>query len=173
MGIFLEEMKLVHMWLEIGVDIIAFHTDIGTQRGLMISPAKFRRIIKPMFKKIFTTCREAGVHVSLSSDGRLLEIVDDLVECGVSMHDPQFRANTLEGIARTYKGKMCINLDLDRQMFPFCKPADIRQQVKEAVEALHAPEGGLMIFASISGANVPLENIEAICQAFEAFCFKK
>jgi len=167
------EMKLVNKWLEIGVDVMYFHTDIGTQNALMISPAKFQKYIKPMFKKIFTTCRKAGSHVALSSDGCLLEIVDDLVECGVSMHDPQLRANTLEGIARAYKGKMCINLDLDRQMFPFCSPEDIKQQVKEGVEKLNSPQGGLMIQAGIFGADVPLENIEAICRAFEEFCLKK
>jgi len=167
------EMKLVKKWLEIGVDVIGFHTDIGTQDALMISPEKFRKYIKPMFKKIFTACRDEGTHVALSSDGCLLEIVDDLVECGVSMHDPQLRANTLEGIARAYKGKMCINLDLDRQMFPFCKPVDIMRQVEEAVEELNSPEGGLMIFGSIYGEDVPLENIEAICRAFEKVCFEK
>ncbi|MGQ9631591.1 MAG: uroporphyrinogen decarboxylase family protein [bacterium] len=167
------EMGLVKKWLEIGVDIIGFHTDIGMQNGLMISPTKFRKYIKPMFKELFTTCRKAGVHVSLSSDGRLLEIVDDLVECGVSMHDPQLRANTLEGIAKAYKGKMCINLDLDRQMFPFCKPGDIREQVKDVVETLGSPEGGLMISGSIYGDDVPLENIEALCEACEEFCFAR
>ena len=167
------EMKLVGKSLEIGVDAIGFHTDIGTQKALMISPAKFRKYIKPMFKKIFTTCRDAGTHVLLSSDGCLLEIVDDLVECGVSRHDPQLRANTLEGIEKVYKGKMCINLDLDRQMFPFCKPEDIREQVKEAVERLSTPEGGLMIFGEIRDEDIPLENIEALCQAFEEFCFRK
>ena len=164
------EMKLVNKWLEIGVDAISFHTDIGTQKGLMISPAKFRKYVKPMFKKLFGRCREAGTHVNLSSDGRLLEIVDDLVECGVSMHDPQLRANTLEGIARAYKGKMCINLDLDRQMFPFCKPADIRQQVKEALEVLYSPEGGLMMNAWMGGDDIHLETIEAVCRAFEELC---
>jgi uroporphyrinogen decarboxylase len=167
------EMKIVKKWLEIGVDMISFHTDIGTQNGLMISPAKFRKHIKPMFKEIFTTCRDAGVHVYLSSDGHLLDIVDDLIECGVSVHDPQLRANTLEGIAKAYKGKMCINLDLDRQMFPFCKPSDIRRQIKEGVEKLYLPEGGLMIAGSFWGGNIPLENIEAMCQAMEEFCFEK
>ncbi len=166
------EMKLVNKWLEIGVDAIAFHTDIGTQNALMISPVKFRRYIKPMFKKIFTTCRKAETHVLLSSDGRLLEIVDDLIECGVSRHDPQLRANTLKGIEKFYKGKMCIDLDLDRQMFPFCKPEDLRSQVKEVVERLNLPEGGLMIFGSFSDESTPLENIETLCQAFEEFCLK-
>jgi uroporphyrinogen decarboxylase len=167
------EIKLVKKWLEIGVDAIRFHTDIGTQHGLMISPAKFRKYIKPMFKSIFTTCRNGGAHVRLSSDGRLLSIVDDLIECGVSMHDPQLRANTLEGIAKAYKGKMCVEVDLDRQMFAFCKPADVKQQIKEVVEKLYLPEGGLMMSALFYGANIPLENVEAACQAMEEHCIGK
>jgi len=166
------EMKIVNKWLEIGVDVIGFHTDIGTQKGLMISPAKFRKYIKPMFKEIFTTCRKAGTHVSLSSDGCLLEIVDDLIECGISMHDPQIRANTLEGIVKAYKGKVCVNLDLDRQMFPFCKPEDIKKQVKEVVERLGSPKGGLMVLGEIYGGDVPLENIEMLSEAMEEYCLK-
>lgn len=167
------ELKLVNKWLEIGVDAINFHTDIGTQNGLMISPAKFCKYIKPMFKKIFTPCRKAGTHVFLSSDGCLLEIVDDLIECGVSRHDPQLGANTLEDIEKAYKGKMCILLALDRQVLPFCKPEDIRNQVKEAVERLNLPEGGLMLWGGLDDETIPLENIEAVCQAFEEFCLRK
>jgi uroporphyrinogen decarboxylase len=167
------EMRLVDKWLEMGVDVISFHTDIGAQNSLMISPVKFRKYIKPMFKKIFTRCRGAGVHVYLSSDGCLLDIIDDLIECGVSVHDPQIRANTLDGIASAYKGKMCINLDLDRQMFPFCKPEDIRRQVKEVVDKLALPQGGLMVWGVIGGDDVPLENIEALCEAMEKYCLKK
>lgn len=166
------EMESIKLWLELGVDAMAFHTDIGTQRGLMISPAKFRKHIKPLFKELFATCRKAGARVLLSSDGNLLDIVDDLVECGVSMHDPQIRANTLDGIEKAYKGKLCINLDLDRQMFAFCTPQDIRDQVKTVVERLDAPEGGLMVSGSVYDAQTPLENIEALCEALETHCLK-
>lgn len=166
------ELRLVNMWIEIGVDVIGFHTDIGTQKALMISPEKFRKYIKPFFKKIFRTCRDAGVHVSLSSDGNLTEIVDDLIECGVSLHDPQLRASTLDGIVRAYKGKLCANVDLDRQMFAFCTPEDIRNQVKEVVERMDAPEGGLMVMGSVWDSDVPLENIEALCTAVEDYCLR-
>ena len=117
------EMEAIGLWLELGVDTMGFHTDIGTQNALMISPEKFRQYIKPMFKQLFMTCRDAGACVHLSSDGCLLSIVDDLIECGVTSHDPQLRANTLDGIERCYKGKLCVNADLDRQMFAFCTPA--------------------------------------------------
>jgi len=164
------EMKLVNKWLELGVDMVGFHTDIGTQKSLMISPAHFRRYIKPMFTTLFQTCRDAGAVVYLSSDGRLLEIVDDLVECGVCVHDPQLRANTLDGIVRAYKGKLCANVDLDRQGFPFLSPSQLRDQVKEVVDRMAAPEGGLMVWAAFSGADVPLRNIVAVCEAMEDYC---
>ncbi|MDP6380282.1 MAG: uroporphyrinogen decarboxylase family protein, partial [Phycisphaerae bacterium] len=151
------ELKLVNKSLDIGVDVVGFHTDIGTHKALMISPRKFRRYIKPMFMKIFRACRRAGAHVVLSSDGRLVDIVEDLIECGVSVHDPQVRANTIDGTAAAYKGRLCANVDLDRQMFPFCKPDDIRRQVEEVVEKVGSPEGGLMLLASVYGADVPLE----------------
>ena len=166
------ELELIDMWLALDVDVIGFHTDIGTQNALMINPEKFRQYIKPLYKELFTKCRNAGVHVYLSSDGCLLDIVDDLIECGVSAHDPQVRANTLEGIESAYKRKLCANVDLDRQMFAFCTPEDIWNQVREVVERMGAPEGGLMVSGSISDATLPLENVEALCEALETYCLK-
>jgi hypothetical protein len=166
------QLRCAEAWLKIGVDVMSFHTDIGTQTSLMISPEKFRQYIKPMFKKLFTTCREGGAHVYMSSDGCLLDIVDDLVECGVSVHDPQLRANTIDGIAKAYKGKMCANVDLDRQMFGFCAPQDLDAQVKEVVEKLDSPEGGLMVIGQVCDDVTPLENIEAICTALERYCLR-
>ena len=164
------ETRLVSMWLDLEVDVVSFHTDIGAQRSLMLHPEKFRRYIKPLYRELFGMCRSAGAHVYLSSDGRLLDIVNDLIECGVSAHDPQLRANTLPGIVASYKGRLCANVDLDRQMFAFCTPDEIRRQVREVVEAMRMPEGGLMISGSVWDANTPLENIDALCMAIEEHC---
>lgn len=163
------EMRIVEEYLKIGVDVISFHTDIGAQTALMISPEQFRRYIKPMFAALFLPIREAGTHVNLSSDGRLVEIVDDLIECGVSVHDPQLRANTIEGIEKAYKGRLCANVDLDRQMWAFCSASDIDAQVREVVHRLYMPEGGLMVSASVWDANTPLKNIDALCGALEKY----
>jgi uroporphyrinogen decarboxylase len=165
------ELQVVDQWIRIGVDVINFHTDIGTQQGLMISPASFRRYIKPMYRTLFQRCRRSGSLVHLSSDGRLLEIVDDLIECGVTIHDPQLRANTLEGLVKAYKGKLCARLDLDRQSFPFLTPGQLRDQVRRVVEAMDDPRGGLMIDARFYGP-VPWRNVEALCESLEEFCFR-
>lgn len=171
------ELRIIHKYIdnkpEYRPDIIHFHTDIGTQDRLMISPRQFRKYIKPMFTTLFQTCRKAGTHVYLSSDGYLLDIVEDLRESGVSVHDPQLRANTVEGIAKHYKGRLCVDLDLDRQAYPFATPDALKKMVKNAVDLLNTPEGGLMMKAEFSDVNIPIENMEAICQAFEEYCIPK
>jgi len=161
--------KAIKKWLEIGVDVMSFHGDIGTQHGLMMSPQTFRKYLKPAYREMFQMCRRAGAHVKYSSDGNLLEIVDDLVECGASYHDPQVGACGIDAIAQAYEGKMCAMVDIDEQIMPFCTPDDLDAQVREIVAKVGSPEGGLMLYASPS-EDVPLENIEAICTAWERYC---
>ncbi|MFX0099898.1 MAG: hypothetical protein ACFFCS_09960 [Candidatus Hodarchaeota archaeon] len=153
------------------IDIVGFHTDIGTQSRLMMRIEQFRKYIKPFYTTIFQRCRKMGSHVYLSSDGNLREIVDDLVECGCSVHDPQMRASGgIDGIKKAYLGKMCVDLDFDRQQLPYFTPKQIDRLIKQAVEDLNTENGGLMIKVEVSDDNVPLENIRAACDALEKYC---
>ncbi len=161
-------LKHIRLWNQIGVDQFYFHGDIGTQQGLLMSPATFRKFLKPAYHEMFSACRRAGAHVWYSSDGCILPVIDDLIECGVTLHDPQVRANTIDGIVRTYKGRLCALVDIDEQMLPFCTPEEIHGQIREVVEKMANPEGGLMIYA-IPSADVPLLNIEALCTAWEKY----
>ncbi len=151
-----------------GRRIIHFGDDLGMQHALPISPEKWRKYLKPCYMRLYSRCREAGHYVYMHSDGHMTEIIPDLIECGVDVINPQIRANGLENIARLCKGKVCVNLDLDRQMFPFCTPQDIDDHVRVAVETLGAPEGGLWLYAAPC-ENTPLENIEAICASMERY----
>jgi hypothetical protein len=101
----------------------------------------------------------------------MLDIVDDLLDCGVSCHDPQLSANGLPGIKSAYRGKMCVKIRLDPQSLPFVSPGEIRDTVRTVVDELAAPEGGLWLDTNLCTADVPMENLVAICQAYEEFCF--
>lgn len=147
---------------------IYFGDDLGMQHALPISPQKWRKYLKPCFMRLYGMCHDAGLYVYMHSDGHMVEIIPDLIECLVNIINPQVRANGLENIARTCKGKVCIDLDLDRQLFPFCTPDEIDAHVRECVETLGAPEGGLWLKASCT-PDFPLENIEAICTALEKY----
>lgn len=148
--------------------IVYFGDDLGMQRSLPISPGKWRKYLKPCFSRIYKPFRDAGHHVYMHTDGHILEIIPDLMDCGVSVVNPQVGANGLENLAAICKGKICVCLDLDRQMFPFWKPGDIDTHVRQAVEILGSPEGGLWLQAEI-GDDVPLMNVEAICCALEKY----
>ncbi len=164
-------VRYVKEYLKLGVDQLMFHGDVGTQRAPLLSPRTFRRYLKPAYTTLFGLCRQAGTHVWYSSDGRMVELADDLRECGVTLHDPQVGPNSLAEIAGAYLNKkLCALVDLNEQLLPFDTPAGIRARVKTAVETLYRPEGGLMFYL-LCNHDTPLENIDALCASLEEFCF--
>ena len=148
--------------------IVYFGDDLGMQHALPVSPEKWRQYLKPCFQQIYAPFHQAGHYVYMHTDGHILEIIPDLVDCGVKVVNPQIRANGLDGLEEVCKGKVCINLDLDRQLFPFCTPADIDDHVHEAVDRLGSPEGGLWLNAEIND-DIPMENVAAIFKAVEKY----
>ena len=140
--------------------------DLGMQHSLPMSPEKWRKYLKPCYATLFGRAHEEGMSVTMHTDGCIWEIIPDLIECGVNVLNPQIRANGLDNLVRTCKGKVCVLLDLDRQGFPYFTPAEIDAHVLDAIEALGDPEGGLMLSAEIDDG-VPLENVKAVCTALE------
>ncbi len=161
-------MRVIEKWLQIGVDVVHFHTDIGHQTGLMISPEQFRHYIKPMFRTLFGVCRQAGSYVYLCSEGNVLAIVDDLIECGVSVHDPELEVCGLEAVERVYKGKLCTMIYINPQRWPEWTPSEVRAHVRDVITRLGSAQGGLML-AACATPDVPLENIEAMALAIEEY----
>ena len=149
-------------------EMVYFGDDLGNQTALPISPAKWRKYLKPCYQQIYKPFIDAGHHIYMHTDGHIHEIIPDLVDVGVKVINPQSRANGLDNLARVCKGKVCMDLDLDRQLFPVGTPAEIDAHVREAVEKLGSPAGGLWLKAEIN-YEVPLENIEAICTALEKY----
>lgn len=147
-----------------------FGDDLGMQKGLALGAERWRKYMKPCFKKLYGMIKEAkpDTLVYMHTDGCIWEIMPDLKECGVDMINPQIRANGLDNLVRVCKGKIPINLDLDRQMFPFATPEEIEKHVKECVEALYLPEGGLSLNVELNH-EIPLENMEAILAAVEKY----
>jgi hypothetical protein len=162
-------VSVIDQYLELGAEHLRFGEDLGIQAALPISPAMWRKFIKPTYERIFGLCRARGVPIYLHSDGHILEIIPDLIEVGVRMLNPQIRANGLVGLVEHAKGKVAIHIDLDRQLFPFATPSEIEAHIGEVFEALYSPQGGLMLHAECE-PDVSLEKIDAICRALERVC---
>ena len=162
-------LRIVHRYLALGIDMMEYPEDLGAQDRPMISPALFRRYIKPVYTRIMAPAKEAGVLVHMHSDGYLWDLIDDLLECGVDVINPQDLVNGIDRLAAELKGRVAIDLDIDRQrIIPFGTPAEIDDLIREAVMKLGDPQGGLSLRHGLyTGA--PLENIDALMTAMEKY----
>lgn len=162
-------MEVVRRWVELGVDAISFGDDLGLQHSLPISPSNWRQYIKPSYKRIFSFCRSRGVYVSLHSDGYIVDIIPDLIECGVSILNPQDFVNGIVNIARLAKGKVHIKLDIDRQRLTvFGRPEENESHILDCIRRLGSPKGGLSFVWGVYPPT-PLENIEAVARAMDRY----
>lgn len=162
-------LELIERYLKLGVDVIAFGDDLGLQDRMPISEKIFRKFFFPSYYKMFQRARRGGARVYLHSDGHIMEVMDDLIEAGVSVINLQDRINGLDNIKRKIRGRVCIDLDIDRQnLLPFGTPKEIDAHTKNYIIELGSKNGGLMLTAGIY-PDVPLENLDALCNAIEKY----
>lgn len=152
-----------------GVDVFNFAEDLGTQETTILSPETFNKWVKPVYARLMKPCKDAGILVYLHSDGKTLDILEDQIEAGVDIVNPQDLCNGIDNIARRIKGRACIQIDIDRQyVIPFGTPKDIDDLIKEEVMKLGSREGGLMMIAGVYPPT-PMENLDALCTAVEKY----
>ena len=107
--------------------------------------------------------------VWLHSDGRINDIIGDLVEIGVDVINCQVAVVGHDWIAANARGKLTFRTDVDRQhALPFGSPAQVKEEVHRTFEACGTPEGGLIACGEV-GPDVSLENIRAMYEAFREY----
>lgn len=152
-----------------GVDAVFFGDDLGGQERLLVSPAMWRKVFKPRYKRMFDVVKDAGLHVWLHTDGWTYEILDDLVEIGVNVLNPQHCIMGNTRVAEKIAGRICLRSDLDRQrIIPRGTPDEIVAHVKEIVELFGSFDGGLVLHGEV-GPDVPFENVHALYHAMEDY----
>ncbi|MCM8786042.1 MAG: hypothetical protein NC827_06335 [Candidatus Omnitrophica bacterium] len=161
---------IIKKYVEFEPDIISFGDDLGHQNSLPISPIKWRSLIKPSYKEIFSICRRKNIEVYLHTDGYIVDIIPDLIECGVTVLNPQDLVNGIDNLEKIAKGKVTIDLDIDRQKITFFgKSQEIDQHIKKSIEKLGSQKGGLLLkYGAYPGT--PVENISQVIRAMQKYC---
>ena len=122
--------KVVAPHVAAGIDVLSAADDLGTQTHSMIGPRHFHKWIVPTYRRLFLPARRSGAHVFLHSDGYIMDIIDEIIESGVNIVNPQDLVNGIDDIARHVKGRVCIRCDIDRQrILPFGRPAEGRDLI--------------------------------------------
>lgn len=162
-------LAIVSRYIELGAEWFSFPEDLGMQSGPMLSPQQFRKYIKPSYQRLMKPAREAGCIVYVHCDGDIRELVDDLFDCGLDIINLQDLVNGIDWIKERLTGRVCIDLDIDRQKVTrFGSPADIDGLIREEVEKLATRDGGLMMIYGLY-PGVPLENVKSLMDAMERY----
>jgi len=136
------------------VDVVAVYDDLGMQDRAFVSPAMYRRMIKPRHARIIAAIREhTRAKVFFHSDGAVSEFIPDLIEIGVDILNPvQVSAAGMEDTAalkRRY-GKNIVfwGAACDSQrVLPFGSVEEVRRESLRRIADL-APGGGF-VFAPV------------------------
>lgn len=160
---------LVERFVAAGVEWMSYPEDLGMQQGPMLSPDQFRRYIKPTYERLIAPARQAGYVIHMHSDGDIRELAGDLIEVGIDVINLQDLVNGIPWMEANLKGRVCIDLDIDRQSVTrFGTPDEIDDHVRTAVERLGSRAGGLILNYGLY-PGVPLENIRALMDAMEKY----
>jgi len=145
-----------HFLNEVGeyLDVAVFGDDLGIQDGPMISPAMYRRLIKPRHARIIETIRaRTKAKVFMHSCGAVSEFIPDIIEIGVDILNPiQVSAAGMGDTAElkrrygehlTFWGGACDS----QRVLPFGTLAEVREETRRRIADL-APGGGF-VFAPV------------------------
>ena len=162
-------LGIVRHYMKMDLDVMGYPEDLGMQVGPMLSPAHFRKYIKPSYERLIKPARDAGVLIHMHSDGDLHTLLDDIVGSGVDIINLQDQVNGVDWIAEKFRGHTCVDLDIDRQdITVHGTPRDIDEMIAHEVKTIGTREGGLLlVFGMYPG--IPLENAAALMDSLERY----
>ena len=156
------------------IDVYYFGSDLGTQRSLFLSPAMIRQFIIPALTRIAHQAKQFNLPVMYHTCGSVSPIIPDLINAGIDALDPvQVSA---EGMSPPellpFKNRITFHGGISTQTtLPNDTPEQIRHTVHQTLKTLGPT-------ALIAGPDqdmigqIPLPNIEAMCNAIRNFPFR-
>ena len=149
------------------VNAIWIADDIAYSESLMVSPTHLRKYVFPWYKRIGDLCHRAHMPLIFHSDGRLYDVLDDLIDCGFNaIHPIEPKAMDIGDTKKKWGHRLCLigNIDLGYTLTrgtPQEVEGEVRQRLREV-----APGGGYCVGSSNSVTDfVPLQNYNAMREA--------
>ena len=147
------------------VHAILIGDDVGSQRGLMISPKLVSEFVIPGAKKLIDIAHSYGVKIVYHSCGSIVDAIPLLIEAGVdAIHPIQAKAAGMQpdNLKEKFYGKVAFCGGVDTQdLLPFGTPEEVAAKVKELRTIIPT---GLIISPSHEAlqADVPPANVKAL-----------
>jgi uroporphyrinogen decarboxylase len=151
------------------IDLYLLISDLGSQRGPLISQRMFREFAAPYLREMIDRIHELGGLVLFHSCGAIAPLIHDLIEIGIDVLDPiqpigpQMQPEALKA---AFGDRLCFHGGIDMQnLLPRGSPAEIRAQADRYSEVLGSSGGYILGPAHLFQPDVPPENVRAVYEA--------
>lgn len=155
------------------VDFIYVAEDLGIQNALLMSPATFRRFIKPWLRKMIDLAHSFDVKVLHHDDGAIRPLLPELIEIGIDILNPvQWRCTGMdrEGLARDFGKSIVFHGAVDNQQtLPFGTPEDVKREVAENIRIFSNSRGYIVAPCHNLQPNTSTANIVALYEAVREY----
>lgn len=153
------------------VDLIFPADDVAFKTGLFIPPKIFKEIWIPRMARIFEPALNANIPIMFHSDGKVDDIVEDLINMGLNCLNPMDPYGIdYHDYKKRYGSRLCLSGNFDVE-FPLGNgtPDEVDSDVKERMEVMK-PGYGYIATCSHSIVNyIPHENYIAYINAIHKY----
>jgi uroporphyrinogen decarboxylase len=149
------------------VDVVTVADDLATQNGPMMSPAIYRKIIKPLQQEFFRFIKaRTKAKLFYHCCGAASFFLEDLLEADIDILNPvQVSATNMqpEYLKKNYGDRVTFWGGVDTQhLLPYGSPQEVADGVKRLIDIM-APGGGFILAAVHNiRPEVPPENLVAL-----------
>jgi uroporphyrinogen decarboxylase len=159
-------LALARRLVDLGVDMIWTGDDVGAQNGMLMSPATWRRFLKPRLADFIAALKRQnqGLKIAYHTDGCVYPIIADLIDIGVDVLNPiQPQSMDPGRLKREYGGRLCFWGTIDiQQTLPFGTPEQVTAEILARLGSV-GRNGGLILSPTHNvQLDTPMENFWAM-----------
>ena len=148
------------------IDILFFGEDLGTQRGLTVSPAAWEDLFRPCMQRMIDLAHDHGAKAMMHSCGSVADLIPRFLDMGLDVLEavqPEARDMDPKRLAERFGGQIVFDGTMSTQKtLPFDTSPDVRHEVRRRKRAF-ADCGGLILGPCHHiQTDTPLENILAM-----------
>ncbi len=152
--------------VELGVDMIWLGDDVGAQHAMLMSPAMWRKYLKPRMANLMASLKRINPRVKIAyhSDGMIYPIIPELIEIGLDVLNPiQPAAIDPIKLKNDFGDRLCFWGSVDLQhTLPYGTPSEVEAEIIVRLKTI-GNHGGLIIGPTHNiQLDTPLENFWAM-----------
>jgi uroporphyrinogen decarboxylase len=148
------------------IDLYLLISDLGSQRGPLISRRMFQEFVAPYLKEMIDCIHHLGGQVLYHSCGAIERFIPDLIALGVDLLDPIQPAGPAmqpENLKAAFGDRLSFHGGIDMQkLLPHSTVAEVQAEVRRYREVLGAGGGYILGPSHLFQPDVPPENVFAV-----------